>query len=137
MSGKAFRFLFFNNKQFTFKCSWIFKLLSPLFFKCLLPASVLFVMTSRFICALTEVPSVALPSPSGFCQSGVLTGFAIVKSRYCVKFFCTFSDAESSPWNDCRSLHSSLSKNCSDLKSQTAPCFPLPPPAANCSEAAF
>lgn len=63
----------------------------------------IFLMTPRFMCALTEVPSVALPSPSGFCQSGTLTGLAVLKSGDYVKVFCTLSDAKSLLWNDCGS----------------------------------
>lgn len=80
----------------------------------------IFLVTPWFMCALTEVPSVVLPSPSGFCQSRTLTGYAILESRDNVKFFCTFIDAKSSHCNDCgsaRFLCWPLSKNYYDFKS--------------------
>lgn len=46
----------------------------------------IFLMTLQLMCALTEVPSIASPSPSVFCQSGTLTCFAVLEAGIISRF---------------------------------------------------
>lgn len=75
------------------------------------------------MCALTEVPSVVLPSPSGFCQSRTLTAFANLESkRSCHGFLhIHWWQIIAFEWLQLyMSLCLLLSKNYCDFKSQTS-----------------